>query len=88
MFGNFTDQSRLDKPPNGFLALADFDKPEKGGNRDGVKEERPGIFVPPPVARCKPERLLRDLRTIHSRTTWFGRDRVDVQGIEENGPTR
>lgn len=44
MFGNFTDQSRLDKPPNGFLALADFDKPEKGGNRDGVIKKSDQVF--------------------------------------------
>jgi len=44
MFGNFTDQSRLDKPPNGFLALADFDKPEKGGNGDGLIKKNDQVF--------------------------------------------
>jgi hypothetical protein len=45
MFGNFTEQSRLDdKPPNGFLALSDFDKPEKGGNRDGLIKKSDQVF--------------------------------------------
>lgn len=44
MFGNFTDQLKLDKPPNGFLALADFDNPEKGGSRDGLIKKNDQVF--------------------------------------------
>jgi len=43
LFGNFTSQTAFGEP-NGFIALAEFDRVENGGNADGKLDAKDTIF--------------------------------------------
>jgi hypothetical protein len=45
LFGNVTPQPATSMPANGFNALSSFDRPERGGNGDGVINESDTAFA-------------------------------------------
>ncbi|MCC6590239.1 MAG: hypothetical protein IT168_26335 [Bryobacterales bacterium] len=46
MFGNFTPQTRIPgQGNNGFRALAEFDRPDNGGNSDGQIDKDDAVFA-------------------------------------------
>jgi len=76
MFVDLTDQIKASRSQNGFLALADFDKPENGGNRDGVIRKSDQIFTE--------LRLWRDVNKngVSESSELFTLEQLDLKTIE------
>ena len=45
MFGNFTEQPHATTSLNGFVALAEFDRSDNGGNGDGKIDSTDSVFA-------------------------------------------
>lgn len=75
LFGNFAQQPPQEDPwaRHGFLALAEYDKPESGGNADGVVDSADAIF--------------RDLRLWNDVNHDGRTDPGELRGLAESGIT-